>query len=106
MRGAGSCGNGSGLTKRSQAATEHDQRHPQVTNGTVHEGVGSLDGGLEGQGLAAGSSHSSPASLNEGEPQDVVGHVGKPERPQMTQLSHVVQAEVLGSEVGRQPNCG
>ena len=67
-------------TKRGQAASEHQHRHPEIPHGAVHQGICALDGGLEGERLAAGGTHGPPAALDEGEPQDVVGHISKPER--------------------------
>lgn len=46
-----------------QQAQEADARHPQVSQAILHQQVVTLEGGLEGDGLAKGGPQSTPAAL-------------------------------------------
>ena len=50
--------------ERGKQAQETDAGHPQVSQPVLHQHVGSLHSGLEGDGLSKGGTHSTPATLH------------------------------------------
>ena len=50
--------------ERGKQAQETDARHPQISQTVLHQHVGALHRGLEGDGLSKGGTHSTPATLH------------------------------------------
>lgn len=96
---------GKSLTKGGEKAKEAQRGHPQVTNGVGDQHAATFQGGLEGDAFPHGGAHGTPARLDKGPPQDVVGHVRKPQRLDVVELAHIVQHHVLRQEVHRQAHC-
>ena len=92
-------------TEGGKEAEKAERGHPQVSNGVGDQHAAPLQRGLEGDSLAHGRPHGTPAGLHERPPEYVVGHVGKPKRLDVVELAHVVEHHVLRQEVHRQAHC-